>query len=143
MRSQFARKSAQRSVRSVDVACLAEPGAKRAERLRRHAVARGCCVVMPGLRTVYQRLVIMAGEKEPTGSLVLEAIEQSIGQFDAPREILRPELCLQQLKQRPKHEGVVIEIGIQMCASVLVGCEKAPVAPESLADEVGGSLGGG
>ena len=38
-----------------------------------------------------QRLVIMAREKEPTRILIFKAIEQRVGEFDCPGEVLRAE----------------------------------------------------
>ena len=83
------------------------------QRVGCHPVAGGCRIVVPGLRAVDERLVIVGSEKEAAGCLVLEPLEQSIRQRDGKGEIVGAELRLHQLEQGREQEGVVVEIGIE------------------------------
>src|SRR5204863_7094416 len=93
-------KRVQRALRGIEVTGLAQPVAEGEQRLRGDAVARGRRIVVRGLRPMDQRLVVVAGEKEAAACRILEPLEQSIGDFDRPRQVLRPGRRLLELEQR-------------------------------------------
>ena len=107
------------------------------QRERRHPVARRRRVVVPGLGRLDQPLVVVAGEEEAAAFAVLEALQQRARRARcANSRSSRAEIGLQHLEQRSEQEGVVVEVGVEMRAAVLVRARAAAVLPHRGADEV-------
>ena len=97
---------------------------------RRRAVAGSRRGVVAGLVAQHELLVIVAGEKEPALIAVLELRQQQVGDFTCPCDIVGTKFALlHRFDQRAEQERVVVEIGIEMRATVLAGREQPAVAP--------------
>ena len=114
--------------------------AKNEQRLRGNTVAGRGGVIVSRLGTMDQRLVVMTGKEEATRRAILESFQQGVCHLDRPCEILRPERGLHQFEQRSQQKGVIVEVGVQMRAPVLVCGEQAPFTPQGRAQKVDGLL---
>ena len=85
-----------------------------------------------------QLLVIHSGEKKSARVRVLEFRQQHIGQLPRELQIAAAPAGLQQLEQGVGKKRVVIEIGRQMRAAVLIGRQQSAVAPQPAVHEVNG-----
>src|SRR5436309_14633294 len=96
----------ERALGSERVARLAGEKVQALQGERRHAVSRRRGVVVAGLGAVDQPLVIVAGEEEPAVLLVLELLEQHLGEVLAKSERARVEFRLQELQERGEEIGI-------------------------------------
>src|SRR5262249_34883440 len=79
---------------------------------------------------------VVRGEVEAAVLAILEVCEQHFRELDGECEIRASPATLQQLEHSVEEEGVVVEIGREACAPVLVRREQSTVLPECAADEV-------
>ena len=77
-----------------------------------------------------QRLVIIGGEEEPAALRVLEVLQHDVEQGRGEGQLVGAQAHLLQLQHRVGEIDVVVQIGIQMRAAVLVGGQQPAVAPE-------------
>ena len=83
-------------------------------------------------------LVIGRGEIESSAFAVGEAVQDRLGEAPREFEVAITPASLQQLEQRIGEKRIVVEIGIQMRAAVLVRCEQPPLLPQRAVDEIDG-----
>ena len=115
---------------------LAEQMAQTVECKRGNAVARRRCVVVADLGAMDQAFVIVADKKEAAVIAVFELIEQHLRKIARPRDVAGAQIVLHELDQRIEQKSVIVEIGVQMRAAVLAGCQQTAVAPERCAQKI-------
>src|SRR6266850_4460039 len=93
-------------------------------------------MVMAGLGPVKEALVALAGEEEATCFRVLELRQQRLGQLGREGQILRREARLQELEQRRDEVRVVVQVSVEVRASVLVRGKQLAAAPHAVTDEL-------
>src|SRR5690348_12193406 len=86
-----------------------------------NAVARRRGIVRTGFEADDQLLMIRAGEEKSTGWPIFVTRQQRPGQTLRKVYVFQPEPRLNELQQRSDHKSMIIQVGIQMRAAVLVG----------------------
>src|SRR3569623_1893245 len=124
----------------IEIAGFAEQMAEPRQCQRSNAVAgRGGLV---GIRfgTIEQPFVVIGGEEEAAVIAIFEMREQAIGERDGEVEIIVAPARLQQLEHAVEQKGVVVEIGTETGAAILVHRPQAAVVPQPGADEIARAL---
>src|SRR5205823_4233547 len=85
-------------------------------------------------------LMIVRGEEESAGLPVFELGKQDLCQLDRKRQIAIPPAGLKQGQDPINQERIVIEVGVEMSPTFLVGSQQSPSPPEGCLDEVQGAL---
>ena len=73
--------------------------------------------------------VIVAGEEKAPLLPILELFQQHVGECAGKLQIRPAEPRLQQFQQGIQHEGIIIQIGIQMRLAILAGRQQAAIFP--------------
>src|SRR5437773_43398 len=84
---KLASKGPDRPLRRVEITRLREPVTERRQGLCCDSIPRRRRIVVTGLGPVYERFVIVAGEKKPAAGWILESREQRIRELGGPSEI--------------------------------------------------------
>ena len=100
------------------------------------AVAGGQRVVGEGLGAVDEHFVIVGGEEEAAVLRVFEVAKENLCEIDCEVEMVSPPLLLEQRQNRVDEKGVVVEVGGEAGAPVLVGGTQAAVLPQVFPEEV-------
>ena len=97
----------------------------------------GVALSCPGFGRMDQRFVVVAGEEESAAVRDPRTARARHRRARSPKtRSFARNARLQQLDQRREHEGVIVEIGVQVRAPVLVRREQPAVAPHRAADEI-------
>ena len=82
---------------------------------------------------------MIVGREEEAAARIREVREQHVGELAREGEVAVAPAALQQLDQPPREERVVVEIGRETRAAVLVRGLETPVLPQLRADEIDGA----
>src|SRR5262245_53061145 len=104
----------ERALGGERVARLAGKEVQSLQRECRDPVAGRRGVLVPRLGAMDQPLVVVAGEEEAASFLVLEPLEQHLGEVLGERERVGIEPGLDELEQRREQERVIVEIRVQV-----------------------------
>ena len=125
------------------VAALAGQRGEAQQAHRRGAVAGGDRVVADLLAAGDQRFVVVGGGEEAAALVVAEAGDHRLGELAGPLEPALLEGRFVEGEQRLEQEGVVLEVGVEVGAAVLVGAQQVAVGVAQLRpDELGAGAGG-
>src|SRR6185437_11581583 len=123
-------------LRGLEVTRLAEKVSHPLQREGRDAVSGGSGVVGEGFRPVDQLLVIVRGKEEAAGAVIQIVPQKHFQQLAGELQLIRTEANLLQLQDGIGEERVVVEIRVQLRATVVVSGQEPAVAPEYAAHEV-------
>ena len=126
----------------VGVAHLAGKCREASERPGRRGVAARRRLVLPRLRPVKELLVARTGKEEAAPLAVLELLKEHIGKRARKFKVRPRELGLHELEQRSGQERVIVEIGIEVRAAVLVGRKQPAALPHARTNEIERTPGG-
>src|SRR5436190_19877006 len=128
-------KERNRTFRGARIAVLACNVSQAAKGPCRDGIPRWRRMILARLWPVKELLVTLAGEKKAARFAILEFFEQRVGELDGELEVTPREPGLHQLEQRRDKERVVVEIGVEMRAPVLISGEELAVVPHAAADD--------
>ena len=128
-------------MRGIEEVRGAKQVSKPQQYLRGDTVAGGDGIITGRFGAMNEFLMVVRGEEETAACLVLEVIQQGLGQFDEKLKIAISPTRLQKFESSIDQEGIIVEVGVEVGATVLVTGQQASVFPESGTDEIEGALG--
>ena len=114
----------------IQVAGFTEQVSEPCQRVGRNRISRRHCIIGQWLVSMHELFMIVRSKEKTAQRLIFELLHQHLGERAGELEVPVAPSGLQQTQDGVDREGVIIEVGCQVCALVLTRRQKATVLPE-------------